>query len=108
MTRTDIESFGKKLTKYAYYRMIFFGIALITLIISFDLLTKLENVNIYSMNDEEFSAFIGEDFFIWMLLLVLIFFLVIVGAIVFGMYVKYIIQLRKVSSTTSNPLLHKK
>ncbi len=104
MTKTDIETFGKKLTKYAYYRMIFFGIALITLMISFDLLTQLENVNIGSMTDTEFSAFIGDDFFLWMLLLVLIFFLAIAGAIVFGMYVKYVIQLRKASSTTSNPL----
>ena len=102
MTRKDIDVFGKKLTKYAYYRMIFFGIALLTLIISFNLLPQLEGVNIYNMSDAEFEAFIGDDLILWIGLLVLIFFLAIIGAVVLVMYVKYVIQLKTVSDGTSS------
>ena len=105
MTRSDIDLFGKKLTKYAYYRMFFFGIALLTLIISFNLLPQLEGVNITAMSDAEFSAFISDDLLLWIALLLLIFFLAILGAVVIVMYVKYVIELKHVSDGTSSRFL---
>lgn len=105
MTRTDIKLFGKKLTKYAYYRMIFFGIASLTLIISFNLLPKLEGVDIGSMSDAEFTAFIGDDFILYIGLLVLILFLAISGVAVFVFYILYVIQLKNVSNSESSRYL---
>lgn len=105
MTRTDIKLFGKKLTKYAYYRTIFFGIASLTLIISFNLLPKLEGVNISSMSDTEFTAFIGDDFILYIGLLVLILFLAISGVTVFVLYILYVIQLKNVSNSESSRYL---
>jgi len=105
MTQTDIKLFGKKWTKYAYYRMIFFGIASLTLIISFDLLPKLEGVNIGNMSDAEFTAFIGDDFILYIVLLVLILLLAISGMAVFVLYVLYVIQLKNVSNSESSRYL---
>jgi len=102
MTRSSIELFGKKLTKYAYYRIIFFGIAVLALIISFNLLPKLEGVNITNLSDAEFDAFIGEDLVSWILMLIMIFFLAISGMAVLVLYILYVVQLRRVSDSESS------
>ncbi|MHA1745707.1 MAG: hypothetical protein ACTSWW_06890 [Promethearchaeota archaeon] len=105
MTRNDIKLFGKKLTKYAYYRMIFFGLALLALIISFDLLPQLEGVNINSMSDAEFEAFIADDITSWILLLIMIFLLAISGIAVIVLYILYVVQLSRVSDSESSHYL---
>lgn len=104
MEKTVIKIFGKKIERYAFFRIILFGIGLVTLLIVLIFTPQLESLNIDTMTDEELvsnlSLFLGG-----IILLILIFILAIVGFIVLGMFIKFLIQLWKVSLTTTSLFL---
>ncbi len=96
--------FGKKFERYAFFRIIFFGIGLVTLLISLLISPEIESLNVDNMTDAELFSN-GSLFFGAIILLILIFGLSIIGFIVLGMFGKYLIQLKKASRTTSSLFL---
>ena len=103
---SEIELFGEKIERYAFFRIIFFGIALLTLIISSLVSPQIESLDIDNMSDAEFFSNIKGALLFWMIiLLILIFSLCIIGFIVLGMFGKYIVQLKNVSKATSSLFL---
>ena len=104
MEKTAIKLFGKTIERYAFFRMIFFGVGLVTLLIVLIYSPQLESLDIDTMTDEELIANVSL-FFGGIILLILIFILAIVGFIVLGMFVKYVIQLQKVTIKTASLFL---
>ena len=106
MEKTDllaIELFGKKFERYAFFRMILFGVGLVTLLIMLIFSPQIESLDIDTMTDAELFE---EGLFLWgIILIILIFALAILGFIVLGMFIKYLIQLQKVSIKTSSIFL---
>ncbi len=107
MEKTDlaaIELFGKKFERYAFFRIIFFGIGLGTLLILVLVSPELESLNLDDMTDAELLSS-GSLFFWGIILLILIFGLSIIGFIVLWMFSRYLVQLKIVSKTTSSLFL---
>ena len=106
MEKTDslaIKLFGKSFERYAFFRILLFGIGLVTLIIMLIFAPQIDSLNIDTMTDAE--LFEGGLFFWGIILLNLIFVLAILGFIILGFFVKYLIQLQKVSIKTSSIFL---
>jgi len=106
MEKTDsstIKLLGKSFERYAFFRILLFGIGLVTLIIMLIFAPQIESLNIDTMTDAE--LFEGGLFFWGIILLILIFALAILGFIILGFFVKYLIQLQKVSIKTSSLFL---
>ena len=79
--------FGKKFERYAFFRIIFFGIGLVTLLISLLISPEIESLNVDNMTDAELFSN-GSLFFGAIILLIFIFGLSIIVFIVIGMFVK--------------------
>jgi hypothetical protein len=109
MKKTDfaaIEAYGEGLKKYAFFRMIFFGVGLITLVIGVILTPQIEILDINNITDGELLSSIEGSLFIWLILiLILIFAVTIIGFIVLGMFGKYVIQLKKAAQILGSRFL---
>jgi len=106
MEKSDLSTirlFGKKFERYAFFRILLFGIGLVTLLIMLIFAPQIVSLDIDTMTDAE--LFEGGLLFWGIILLILIFALAILGFIVLGMFVKYLIQLQKVSIKTSSIFL---
>lgn len=100
MEEKAIKLFGKKLERYAFFRIILFALCLVTLLIMLIISPQIESLDVDIMTDAE--LFEGGLFFWGVILLLLIFFLSIIGFIVLWMFVRYVIQLQKVTIKTSS------
>ncbi len=103
MEEKAIKLFGKKLERYAFFRIILFALCLVTLLIMLIISPQIESLDVDIMTDAE--LFEGGLFFWGVILLLLIFFLCIIGFIVLWMFVRYVIQLEKVTIRTSSIFL---
>lgn len=103
MEKKAIKLFGKTIERYAFFRIILFGIGLVTLLISLIVTPQIETLDFDSLTDAD--LFEGSIFFWSIVLLLLIFAFTIIGFIVIGMFGKYLVQLIKVSKTTSSLFL---
>ncbi len=101
-----IASYGESLERYALFRIIFFGVGLIALVIALFVTPQIETLDINNMSDGEFFSAIAGSLLIWLILmLVLIFGVCIIGFVVLGLYGKYVIQLRNCMKITQSLFL---
>lgn len=101
-----ISKCGKKIERYAFFRMIFFGVGTITLIIATIVSPQIESFNLDNMSESELFSNIEGSLFFWMIiLLLLIFAIVILGFVVLGMFSRYVFQLKKVIQETASRYL---
>ncbi len=103
MEEKAIILFGKTLERYAFFRIILFALGLVTLLITLIISPQLESLDVDVMTDAE--LFEGGLLFWGIILILLIFFLTIIGFIVLGMFVKYLVQLQKVAIKTTSLFL---